>query len=249
MLLKALIVDDEPVARKVIREYMEDIDYLELAGMAENPLKADMLMNEQPVDLLFLDINMPKLSGIEFLRANSRRLYQPMIIITTAYAEYALDGFELEVADYLVKPFSFERFLKACNKVRDRYALIRRSEEPGKEDSAKEERRDHFFVKCDNRLEKILYDELIYIEARLNYIILHTQTRQLMVYLTLKSIFAQLPADRFLKVHKSFVINTRHIRSIQGNTIDLGTAEVIISQNYYDQSIKEILKDGMIKRS
>ncbi|HEX9513459.1 MAG TPA: LytTR family DNA-binding domain-containing protein [Puia sp.] len=244
MLLKALIVDDEPVARKVIREYIEDIDYLELAGMAENPLKADILMNEQPVDLLFLDINMPKLSGIEFLRANSRRLRQPMTIITTAYAEYALDGFELEVADYLVKPFSFERFLKACNKVRDYYALIQRQSAPGKEEG-----RDHFFVKCDNRVEKILYDELVYVEARLNYIILHTPTRQLMVYLTLKSIIGQLPADQFLKVHKSFIINIRHIKSIQGNTLDLGTGEVIISQNYYDQAIKEILKDGMIKRS
>src|SRR5450756_1401248 len=102
--LKVLIVDDEPVARKVIREYVEDIDYLELAGVAENPLKADILMNQQPVDLLFLDINMPKLSGIEYLRANSGRLHQPMTIITTAYAEYALDGFELNVVDYLVKP-------------------------------------------------------------------------------------------------------------------------------------------------
>ena len=249
MLLKALIVDDEPVARKVIREYIEDIDYLELAGMAENPLKADILMNEQPVDLLFLDINMPKLSGIEFLRANSGRLRRPMTIITTAYAEYALDGFELDVMDYLVKPFSFERFLKACNKARDHYALTQRPEESGKEESGKEERRDHFFVKCDNRLEKIFYEELVYIEAKLNYVILHMSNRQRMVYLTLKSIFAQLPADQFLKVHKSFIINTRHIRSIQGNTLDLGIGEVVISQNYYDQSIKEILKDGMIRRS
>src|ERR1700730_7159953 len=115
MKLKAIIVDDEPVARKVIREYMEDTDFLELAGMAENPLKADTILNEQPVDLIFLDINMPKLSGIEFLRT-SKRL--PMVIITTAYVEHALDGFELDVVDYLVKPFSFERFLKACNKAR-----------------------------------------------------------------------------------------------------------------------------------
>src|SRR5580658_222317 len=100
MRLKAIIVDDEPVARKVIREYMEDIEYLELAGMAENPLKAGMLLSEQAVDLIFLDINMPKLSGIEFLRASGRREGQPLTIITTAYAEYALDGFELDVVDY-----------------------------------------------------------------------------------------------------------------------------------------------------
>src|SRR6202012_5310203 len=121
MLLKAIIVDDEPVARKVLREYIEDIDYLELAGMAENPLKADALMAEKRIDLLFLDINMPRLSGIEFLRAGRGGVYQPLVIITTAYAEYALDGFELDVVDYLVKPIPFERFLKACHKVRSRY--------------------------------------------------------------------------------------------------------------------------------
>src|ERR1700754_3125751 len=101
MLLKAVIVDDEPVARKVIREYIDDIDYLELAGMAENPLKADKLLQEQPVDLLFLDINMPRLSGIEYLRASAGSQHLPMVIITTAYAEYALDGFEWDVVDYL----------------------------------------------------------------------------------------------------------------------------------------------------
>src|ERR1700743_3556560 len=101
MLLKAVIVDDEPVARKVIREYLEDISYLELAGMEENPLKADSLLNREEIDLLFLDINMPRLNGIEFLRASAGRANQPMVIITTAYAEYALDGFELDVVDYL----------------------------------------------------------------------------------------------------------------------------------------------------
>src|ERR1041385_1741161 len=121
MLWKAVMVDDEPVARKVIKEYLEDIEFVELAGMAENPLKADVLLAEVQADLLFLDINMPKLSGIEFLRASKGRPNQPMVIITTAYAEYALDGFDLDVVDYLVKPISFERFLRACHKARSKY--------------------------------------------------------------------------------------------------------------------------------
>src|SRR6185437_14887188 len=138
MLLKAIIVDDEPVARKVLREYIEDIDYIELTGVAENPLKADALLAENRVDLLFLDINMPKLSGIEYLRASVQR---PLVIITTAYAEYALDGFELDVVDYLVKPIPFERFLKACQKARARLAERQAADAAG--DSA-----EHCFVKC-----------------------------------------------------------------------------------------------------
>src|ERR1700744_5756489 len=182
MLLKAVIVDDEPVARKVIMEYLEDIEFLELAGMAENPLKADVLLAGGQGALLFLDINMPKLSGIEFLRASAGRPQQPMVIITTAYAEYALDGFELDVVDYLVKPFSFERFLRACNKARSKYA------ERFPATRLADERPDHFFVKCDGSLVKVLYEELEYVEAMTNYIVLHTASRQLIVYLTMKGV-------------------------------------------------------------
>lgn len=273
MSLKVLIVDDEPIARKVIREYLEDIDYLELVATAENPLKADVLLQEQTIDLLFLDINMPRLSGIEFLRASAGRLHLPMVIITTAYAEYALDGFEWDVVDYLVKPFSFERFLKACNRARDRHALEqgkdrhtlvhgkdRHTLEQGKdrqiateaadrEESAGHFSAGHFFVKCDNRLEKVLYDELVYVEAMMNYIILHTTTGKLIVYLTMKGMFEQLPPERFVKVHKSFIVNRDMVRSIRGNVLNLGTAEVAVSQHYFEEAMQEILRDRVIKRS
>jgi DNA-binding LytR/AlgR family response regulator len=242
MLLKAVIVDDEPVARKVIKEYLEDIEFLELAGMAENPLKADALLGGGQVDLLFLDINMPKLSGIEFLRASERRPRQPLVIITTAYAEYALDGFELDVVDYLVKPFSFERFLRACNKARSKYAERFPATRPV------DERPDHFFVKCDGSLVKVLYEELEYVEALTNYIVLHTASRQLIVYLTMKGVLAQLPADRFVKVHKSFIVNKDRVRSIRGNVLQLGAAEIPVSQHYYEAAMQEILRDRVLKR-
>jgi DNA-binding LytR/AlgR family response regulator len=244
MSLKVVIVDDEPVARKVIREYVEDIDFLELAGMAENPLKADALISEQHVDLIFLDINMPKLSGIEFLRASGGRERQPLVIITTAYAEYALDGFELDVVDYLVKPIAFDRFLKACQKARLRHAG-RLSAGAGEEPRPP----DHCFIKCGDSLEKIVFGELLYVEAMMNYIVLRTTGKKLIAYLTLKGVLAQLPARQFVQVHKSFVVNRDLITSVRGNTLQLGTASVPVSQHYYETAMQEILKDRVVKRS
>ena len=239
MKLTCIIVDDEPPARRVLEEYIEDTDFLELKGKAENPLKANSLLNDGQVDLMFLDINMPKLSGIEYLRTSASL---PMTIITTAYAEYALDGFELSVLDYLVKPFSFERFLKAANKAKEKFAF---RNQVGQTPPADE---NYFFVKCDGKIEKILYDDLLYIEAMLNYVVLHTESRKMIVYLTVKGILDQLPATRFLKVHKSYIVNLGKIKSIDKNEITMGKSTVPISQNLYDTVLKDILKDKMIKR-
>ena len=239
MTLNCIIVDDEPLARKVLREYVEDAGFLSLAGEAENPLKARTLLDAHPIDIIFLDINMPKLSGIEFLRS-AKSL--PMVILTTAYAEYALDGFELDVIDYLVKPFAFERFLKACNKAKEYHALSHPPALPV------EAAADHFFVKCDGRIEKVLYSDLVYIEAMLNYVVLHTQSRKLIVYLTMKGILEQLPEALFLKVHKSYIINRSKVKSIEGNTLRLDATELPISQQYYDKVVEAIVKDRLLRR-
>lgn len=237
MNLNCIIVDDEPVARKLLEEYVQDVDFLELIGKAENPLKANALLDNNEIDLMFLDINMPKLSGIEFLRTSNAL---PLTIMTTAYAEYAVEGFELDVLDYLVKPFSFERFLKAANKAKEYYELKNKQNE--------NKSSNYFFVKCDGKIEKVFYHELIYVEAMLNYVILHTETKKMIVYLTVKGIAEQLPVGKFLKVHKSYIVNTSKIKSIEGNEISLGSAKVVISQNLHDTVIKEILKDKMLKR-
>lgn len=239
MKLSCVIVDDEPIARKLLQEYVEDIDFLELKGSVENALKANSLLSQISVDLLFLDINMPRLTGIEFLRTAPIR---PPVILTTAYAEYAAIGFELDVLDYLVKPFSFERFLKACNKAREFHELKNRTfPEPGINPP-------YFFVKRDGKIEKVLYDDLIYVEALMNYVVLHTTQGKMIVYHTIKGLLEQLPADLFLKVHKSAIINLSKVKSIEGNEIDLGSAKVTISQNSYDFVMKAILKDRMLKR-
>lgn len=251
MTLRCIIVDDEPLARKVLREYVEDIGFLSLAGEAENPLKAGVLLDAHAVDLIFLDINMPRLSGLEFLRS-ARSL--PMVIMTTAYAEYALDGFELDVIDYLVKPFSFERFLKACHKAKEYHALANPPAPAGLPASAPsnapagETTGDHFFVKCDGRIEKLFYDDLVYIEAMLNYVILHTRAGKRIVYLTMKSILGQLPATQFLKIHKSYIINLSKVKSIDGAMVQFEQGAAPISQQYYDKVVKAIVKDRLLRR-
>ena len=239
MKMNCIIVDDEPLARKVLTEYIEDTDFLELKGKAENPVKAGVLLNGNNIDLMFLDINMPKLSGIEYLRTSASL---PPTIITTAYAEYAIDGFELNVLDYMVKPFSFERFLKAANKAKEYYEL--KNKEVPK--TAADE--NYFFVKCDGKIEKILYDDLLYVEAMLNYVVLYTESKKMIVYLTIKGIIEQLPQNRFLKVHKSYIINLSKIKNIDGNEINIGSARIPISQSLYETVMREIVKDKMIKR-
>ena len=238
MKLKCLIVDDEPVARKVLREYIDDIPFLEIAGEADNPLKAEPFLDEISIDLLFLDINMPKLTGIEFLKTRNSL---PMVIITTAYVEHALDGFDLDVLDYLVKPFSFERLLKACNKAKD-YNKLKTNTIKNPVDN------NYFFVKCNGRIEKVSYDELLFIEASLNYVTLHTANGKMIVYLTIKGINENLPSGVFIKVHKSYIVNLSKINSIEGNIIRIGKAEIPISQNNQEEIMKLILKGRMLKR-
>jgi len=190
---------------------------------------------------MFLDINMPRMNGIEFLRSS---ITLPMTILTTAYTDYAIEGFELDVVDYLVKPFASDRFLKACTKAKEYYELTNKSNNAGNTPAAP----GYFFVKCDGRIEKIFYDELLYIEAMLNYVVLHTENKKMLVYLTIKGIEEQLPGNTFLKIHKSTIVNTSKIKSIEGNEINIGKAKVMISQNLHDTVMKEILKDRMIKR-
>jgi DNA-binding LytR/AlgR family response regulator len=239
MNLNCIIVDDEPMARKVLEEYIEDIDFLQLVGKAENPVKANSLLSNNKVDLIFLDINMPQMSGIEFLKTSESL---PITILTTAYSEYAIEGYELDVLDYLVKPFSFERFLKACTKAKEYFEIKNKPAENVIETH------NYFFVKCNGRIEKVFYDELVFVEAMLNYVVLHTENKKMIVYLTIKGIEEKLPKNIFLKIHKSTIINTGKIKSIEGNEVNLGNAKVTISQNLHDVVMKEILKDKLIKR-
>jgi DNA-binding LytR/AlgR family response regulator len=239
MKLKCVIIDDEPIARKVLQEYISDIDWLELAGQAENPLRAMNLLNGNDIDILLLDINMPKINGIDFLKSSK---CGASVIITTAYTEYAVESYGLDVLDYLVKPIGFDRFLKACNKAREASELKKLSKEPPQKAN------DHFFIKSNNQIEKVFYHDLLYAEAMLNYVMLYTHTKKMMVYVTIKSLEEQLPSDLFIKVHKSFIVNIGKIKSIEGNVLDIGNEKIAISQGLREKVVNEIIKDKMIKR-
>lgn len=239
MKLKCLIIDDEPIARKLLQEYIEETDFLELVGTAVNPLKATGLINSLNADLIFLDINMPKMSGMEFLRSVPNL---PMVIMTTAYGQYALDGFELAVVDYLVKPFSLERFLKATQKALEIKTLKENKTAPAYSGP------EYFYVKCEGKIEKVECDELIYVEAMANYVILHTTTGKLVVYLTIKGILKKLPTDKFMQVHKSYIVNQKKINTIEGNMLHLGNHKIAMGLSFTEEVMARVLKDRFIKR-
>ena len=240
MNLTCLIIDDEPLARKGLREYIADVEFLQLAGEFENPLRAtDALLNKK-IDLLFLDIQMPKITGLEFLKTMSN---PPLVIFTTAYPQYAVDGFELNAVDYLLKPFSFERFWKAVLKARTQFETGKVA--PLQSMIVEDE---YFYVKTDNKLVKINYSDILYIEALQNYIAVHTTSRKYITYLTFKSIEESLPNTIFLKVHKSYLVSMSRIESIEGNEIIIGSHHIPISRNMKDAVMERILKGKFLRR-
>lgn len=240
MTLNCIIIDDEPLARKGLKEYIQDVDFLQLAGEFENPLKAtDILMHEK-IDLVFLDIQMPKITGLEFVKTLSQA---PLIIFTTAYPQYALDGFELNAIDYLLKPFSFDRFLKAVVKAKTQAEGSRQV----KPQVAKTEP-DYLFIKSDNKLVKIFYEDILFIEALQNYVAVHTKDKKHITYLTFKSVEDHLPPDRFLRIHKSYIVSLSKIDSIEGNEIKIGSHALIISRTSREEVLEKILQNRYLKR-
>lgn len=233
-----MVVDDEPIARKILAEYIAEVDLLEWAGEATNPLEAMPLLAGDRIDLLFLDIQMPRFNGLDFLRTARNR---PAVILTTAHAEYALDAFGLDVIDYLLKPIPFERFVAACQRALER-------SKPAAPPAITTLAEPYFFVKCDGRMEKVLFDELLYAEALMNYVVLHTTQGKLVVYMTIKLLEEQLPAERFVKVHKSYIVNIGKIRSIEGGLIQLGSAQVPLSQGLRESVLARIVGQHLLRR-
>lgn len=239
MKINCIIIDDEPIARKGIAEYIADIDFLELKGQGENALAANTLLSSQNIDLVFLDIQMPKMTGIEFLKTLKN---PPMVILTTAYSDYAVQGYELDVLDYLVKPISFDRFLKACNKAKELFELRKSN------NNSLLKAEEYFFIRCKERFEKIKYDELLYIEAMENYVIFHTAKEKFISYLTFKAVESYLPADKFLKVHKSYIVAISKIESLNGDDMIIKGASIPIGRTLKEEVINKLVARKLLKR-
>lgn len=235
------VIDDEPLAREGLMRYIQRIDFLNPIGEGCDPTDLIALEGKQSLDLIFLDIQMPVMTGIEYLKSTKNR---PMVIVTTAYPSYALEGFELDVLDYMVKPITFERFYKGVNKAKDYFLL-------GKEENNATEvktARDYFFVKCDSVYEKIFYDDVEYVQALQNYVIIFTSTRKFMPLLTMKRMEELLGHEKFIRVHKSYLVAIAKIRSVENTRMKCADAEIPISRNYKDAVFKKVLDKSLFKK-
>ena len=216
-MIRCIIIEDEPVARDVLKTYIQDTPSLMLIHEFENAVDGLAFLQKESVDLIFLDVNMPKLSGISFLKSLDD---PPKVIITTAYSEYALEGYELDVVDYLLKPFSFERFLKAVNKV------TLKKQEP-KEES--------ITVKADGKLFRISLSEILYAEALGDYITLYTESQKLTFNSTLTSFIEEVNSVKFVRVHRSYAVSLSKINYVEGNMISVKEHEIPIGKSYKEE--------------
>jgi DNA-binding LytR/AlgR family response regulator len=237
MKLRCLIADDEPIARKGMEEYVSEISFLQLANSCESAWEAADFLKIHTVDLILLDIQMPKVSGIEFLRTLEN---PPLVIFTTAYSEYAVEGYSLDVIDYLLKPISFDRFLKAVQKAHDYYQL--------KEQTKETQQSDYFFIKVNQQFEKVNYEEVLYLEAMQNYCIVHTTSRKLITYHTLSGLENKLPEKLFLKIHKSFIVAIEKISALDSNELKIGSAIIPISRSLKDEVMKKVMGNKLFRR-
>lgn len=229
--LQCIIADDEPIARQILENYIESIPNLELVASCKNAFEVLEILQDKTIDILFLDINMPKLSGLSLLKTMQQK---PEVIITTAYPEYAIEGFELAVTDYLLKPFSLERFLQAINKVKQKTLLKNKTAPVNKQEAATS-----IFVKSDKKIIKLNFDDINHIEAYGNYIKIFTD-QMILTPLTLSDFLDKLP-DSFLRIHKSFIINFNTLKLIDGNQIVLqNETKLPIGKSYRKDVLERI---------
>jgi len=237
-MIRCVIVDDEPLAREGLTNYVKEIDFLQLAAVCDNPVTLIKILEEQPADLIFLDIQMPKMSGIDFLKLAKN---PPMVIITTAYPTYALEGFQLNVLDYLLKPITFDRFFKAVTKAKEYYQLTHK---PAANDPVAQPT-DYFFIKCGNKYEKILFDDILYVEGMQNYVSIYTSRGKYITLLYIKNLEENLDPQQFIRVHKSYIVSIRKIEGIEGNEIFMQQNRIPMSRNYREQVIKQVVQNKL----
>ncbi|OON66996.1 LytR/AlgR family response regulator transcription factor [Hymenobacter sp. CRA2] len=222
--MKAIAIDDEPIALDVVRALAAKVPFVELAAGFTDAFQGLAYLQQEPVDLLFLDINMPDISGLELVKTLPTR---PLVIFTTAYAEHAVTGFELDAVDYLLKPFSLARFVKACNKAQELLQL--RGQAP------MAPTKDYLFLKTGYEQVKVRYEDILYLEAAGNYVTFVLPTQRLLTRLSMQEVLALLPPGRFARVHRSYVVATAHIDKIERHQVSVRGRAVPIGASYQDQ--------------
>lgn len=237
--MKCLIIDDEPLARFHLKELAGQIDFLSVEGTCATALEADAKVKESEIDLLFLDINMPYLTGLEFLEQLEN---PPLCILTTAYSEYALEGFRLQVVDYLLKPIAFNRFYQAVNKAQQQFII---SEKLKKNTSLDDP---FLYVRQSDSFIKVSWVDILYIESMQNYTKLHFKDKSLVIHQTMKAIEESLPSDHFFRIHKSYLINITHIDMISGGRLFINKIELPISRTRKEELLNQVVYKKLISK-
>jgi len=240
MKLTCAIVDDEFLARQYIRDYVEKLPFLDLVGDYDSPLMILEELKQNTIDILFLDIQMPDISGLDFLKTLNP---QPYVILTTAFKEYALEGYELNVVDYLLKPFSFDRFLKAVNKAVDKTEKEKAANSLLKFNGGSRPMigDTYMTIRADRKLYKIHFDELIYVEGQRAYVTFHTVHKRITALMALRELEELLPGDRFIRIHKSFIVSIQRMEALQGNMVEICGKKLSVGSSYRDQ-VEKIFK-------
>lgn len=233
--INVIIVDDEPLALDILETFISRVPELELAGKCNNAVEAGEVLDSRKVDVMFLDIQMPHITGIEFLRSLED---PPLVVFTTAYANFAVEGFDLDALDYLLKPISFERFMKSVQKIKDHMAFQRDEEE----DQSAE--KDFFFVKADKKLMKINYSEISYIEGLKDYVIIWLETTRIITLQTMKSLEEKLDSKNFRRIHRSYIVNLNKINAVNGSMVEIEfkgqVRQLPVGKNYKEELMNVI---------
>jgi DNA-binding LytR/AlgR family response regulator len=240
--MTCIVVDDEPLARQGMEMHISNISFLQLLGSFSNALAASDFLRKEKVDLLFLDINMPEMSGLDFLKTLRDA---PLVIFTTAYPQYALESYELDAIDYLVKPIRIERFLKAVNKAENHWKLLQQENDNNQVEKIED---DFVFIKADRKYFKIFFKEILYIEGLKDYVIIYTDDNKIITSMNIKTIAAQLPEAIFARVSKSYIVNTLRISSFDNELIYIGNNEIPLGQAYKEDFIKQHIDKKIVKR-
>jgi DNA-binding LytR/AlgR family response regulator len=224
-LIKCIIVEDETLAQDVIKDHLQKADGFELAGVYRNAPEAMEALRSKDVDVMFLDICLPGMTGLNMLRSITD---PPLVVLTTAYPEYALESYEFSVIDYLLKPISLERFLKAVNKIKEGrlFSQVRKEQDRSVQD--------HFFIRSNNKFFKVNFSEILFIEGMKDYLKIHAPNYTLVTHQTMNEMEKQLPSHQFIRVHKSYIVAIAHIKTIYGNSIEIAKTTIPIGINYRD---------------